>query len=172
MKQLENKTPYLWLKWVTTLMAIAYTLMFFGRLISNRATLHASGLDGDFAVPGSPQAMIALCFVMLVLALWFLRGAGKIGTTIFLYLALLGFFAYWFKLTNEIKSSIGSSISRTSGLDRVWIGSTLLEPLAFVVAVVMFALAILILLKTRAGDSKATKGIGHGSGLSGTHTRI
>jgi hypothetical protein len=49
MQGLENRTPYLWLKWVTTLMAIAYSLLFFAKLISNRATFRAAGLDGDIA---------------------------------------------------------------------------------------------------------------------------
>jgi len=169
---LENRTPYLWLKWVTTLMAIAYALMFFGRLIANRATFHASGLDGDLAVPGSPQAMIALCFVMLVLSLWFLKGRAKVAVTGVLYLALLGFFVYWWRLTSEIKASIGRSvIPHTDRLDNVWIGSTMLDPIAFLVGIVMLVIAAEVLL-TMGSTKNHGPQIGHGAGLPGTNTRI
>jgi len=170
MKYLENRTPYLWLKWITTVMAVAYTLVFFGRLISNRATFHASGLDGELAVPGSPQAMIALCFVMLVLGLWFLKGRWKVVVTISLYLTLLGFFVYWWQLTREIKSSIGRSIiPHTDKIDGIWIGSTPLDPVAFLVALIMFALAIVVLVTTHPTSSHKPTGISHGSPVSGLH---
>lgn len=156
-------------------MAIAYALLFFARLISNRATFHASGLDGDIAVPGNPQAMIALCFVMLVLSVWFLKGKSKLGVAVFLYFALLGFFVYWWRLTGEIKVSIGRPfIPQTDLLDNVWIGSTALDPMAFVTAIIMLVLAIQLLLsgylERRQRSDRINGGIG--PGLSSTHTHI
>ncbi len=175
MRHLENRTPYLWLKWVTTLMAIAYALLFFARLISNRATFHASGLDGDIAVPGNPQAMIALCFVMLVLSVWFLKGKSKVAVAVVLYFALIGFFAYWWRLTREIKLSIGRPlIPQTDLLDNVLIGSTALDPVAFAVAIIMLVLAIQLLLsgylERRLGPDRINGGVG--AGLSSTRTHI
>src|SRR5690349_3989712 len=115
-------TPENCLKVATALVALVYSAFFFRRLLNNYRMLRANGLDVDLAVPGNPQAMIALCFVMAVLSLFFLRKHGKIVAGL-LYLALIIFFGYWMILTSEIKTNIGlSQIPQSTKVGNILIG--------------------------------------------------
>ena len=144
MKQyLDNRTPYWWLKTVTTIMGVAYALMFFGKLIRSYATLQASGLDVDLAVSNNPQSMIALSLLMVMLTIWFLRGSGKLAVAFFLYVALLGFFGYWAYSTRAIKVNTGlKSIPGSDSISNIWFGATWwLDPIVLMGTVAMAILS-------------------------------
>jgi ethanolamine transporter EutH len=151
-------------------MGVAYASMFFVRLIRSYATLQAAGLDVDLAVPNSPQAMIALCFLMVVLTLWLLRGKGRLVVAFCLYLTLLSFFGYWAYSTKAIKAHTGlATIPGSDPVSNFWFGATWLDPIVFVGTVAMAIIAGRLLWLAHRSEHR--DGITVGGGFANGHTR-
>ncbi len=137
---MDEKRLHTALRVISIVTTVAYLSMFFLKLWSRSRMLHETGVDIDWAVPATPQSMIALCLVTATLALVFLHLGGRVVAALLL-VTVVFFYGQWAMLTNSIRANIGpGDIPGEGVIGNVLIGANLLD--VFVIAAVLAMLAV------------------------------
>jgi hypothetical protein len=132
---------------VTT--TVAYLGMFLWKLWSRSNMLHETGADIDWAVPSTPQSMIALCLMTATVALVFLRFGGRVLAA-GLFIVVLAFYGQWAFLTISVRENIGlPSIPGEGVIGNKLIGANVLDVYVLLAVLMMVVVSGILTWRER-----------------------
>lgn len=138
-----------WATWTAGIAVVPYVTMLSTDLWRSHLARQVTGLDVDLGVPDNPQLIIALCLIAATMALWFLKGGGKILASL-LFGVIIAIFYSWAVLTREIKVNTGFAVIPQEGwIGNLFVGAGLIDLIVLILSITLFILNIHSLLRNR-----------------------